>query len=367
MELKPMKVLFGALANPSRLQLLELLRQGEKNVSELVRNTGLGQSLVSHYLKVLSEAGLVSSRTVGSFRVYTLDQKTAEPLLQQIETLASATSGRVKAQLAEVRARYDLLVETSPFAILLFRAGRIVFANASAMTMFGAKSSKDLLDCTVTDFVPRRLHETVQSYRRNLRRGEPMPLIDIRLKRRDGSEFDAEVEGAPIAFGDKYEIQLVVRDVTERLAMEAKLRDSEARMRLIMAQTPTYVLTVNRQLKCTYVNRVARGASRADAIGQDAVGFAVPESRPVLRAALKRAFKTGESQQILVRLFGRATGVCWYEIRIGALKAHGKVTELVAIADDVTEKVVTETLVRDVAGFRRHYQGFDVSPRRQSQ
>lgn len=332
-----MKALLGALANSARLQLLEFLRSGEKNVTELVRGTGLGQSLVSHYLKILVKAGLVSSRTVGAFRIYALSQRTAVPLLRQIEMFSQTTSNTAKAQLAEMRARYDQLVETSPFATLLFRDGRIVFANAAAVTMLGAKTPSDILGLTVMAFVPRKFRQIAINYRKTLRRGEPMPLLEIRVKRLDGSEFDAEVLGAPIPVGDDYEIQLIVCDITERRAMESQVHESEARLRLIMAQTPAYVIVTDRKLRCTYVNKIAKGANRADIIGRNVVDFAVSENRQRVRMALNKVLKTGEPQQILARGFGRSSGVCWYDIRIGALKNHGQVTELVIIATDVTK------------------------------
>ena len=52
---------FRALADPSRLVLLEALRRGERCVSELVEATGLSQSNVSGHLACLKECGLVES------------------------------------------------------------------------------------------------------------------------------------------------------------------------------------------------------------------------------------------------------------------------------------------------------------------
>ncbi len=51
-----------AIADPSRLAILHILCDGEKNVSELVRTTGLTQANVSKHLRILREEGLVSHR-----------------------------------------------------------------------------------------------------------------------------------------------------------------------------------------------------------------------------------------------------------------------------------------------------------------
>ena len=56
---------YSALAEPSRRQILELLRDGERSVNELVARLDLSQPGVSKHLKVLREAGLVEVRPDG--------------------------------------------------------------------------------------------------------------------------------------------------------------------------------------------------------------------------------------------------------------------------------------------------------------
>jgi ArsR family transcriptional regulator len=51
-----------AIADPSRLAILHILCEGEKNVSELVRASGLTQANVSKHLGILRGEGLVSCR-----------------------------------------------------------------------------------------------------------------------------------------------------------------------------------------------------------------------------------------------------------------------------------------------------------------
>jgi len=58
-SLETYKFFFGALANPNRLQIINILRQGKKNVSEICDSTGFEQTMVSHNLKVLEHHGMV--------------------------------------------------------------------------------------------------------------------------------------------------------------------------------------------------------------------------------------------------------------------------------------------------------------------
>jgi len=70
---------YGALAEPHRRQILDLLRAGERPAGELVEQLALSQPGVSKHLKVLREAGLVTVRADGKRRVYALR---AEPLAE---------------------------------------------------------------------------------------------------------------------------------------------------------------------------------------------------------------------------------------------------------------------------------------------
>jgi DNA-binding transcriptional ArsR family regulator len=70
---------YGALAEPHRRQILDLLREGERPAGELVERLELSQPGVSKHLKVLREAGLVTVRPDGKRRLYSLR---AEPLAE---------------------------------------------------------------------------------------------------------------------------------------------------------------------------------------------------------------------------------------------------------------------------------------------
>lgn len=61
--------LFRGLADPTRVAILEALREGERCVSDLVEETGLSQSSVSMHLACLRDSALVESRREGR-RVY---------------------------------------------------------------------------------------------------------------------------------------------------------------------------------------------------------------------------------------------------------------------------------------------------------
>ncbi len=64
---------FQAIAEGNRRELLDILRDGEQPVGDLVAATGLSYSLVSQHLGVLLDAGVVARRPEGRQRIYRLD------------------------------------------------------------------------------------------------------------------------------------------------------------------------------------------------------------------------------------------------------------------------------------------------------
>lgn len=74
------------LSEPRRLAILEILRDGEQPVGELVGRLGLSQPAVSKHLRVLRDSGLVQARVDAQRRLYRIRP---EPLADLDEWLAS--------------------------------------------------------------------------------------------------------------------------------------------------------------------------------------------------------------------------------------------------------------------------------------
>jgi DNA-binding transcriptional ArsR family regulator len=68
MQLDP----FETLADPTRRLIVEALRNGERQVNDIVRQAGIHQSGVSRHLRILHESGFVSMRPSGQRRLYAL-------------------------------------------------------------------------------------------------------------------------------------------------------------------------------------------------------------------------------------------------------------------------------------------------------
>lgn len=82
--LKP--AFFSALAEPHRLQIIELLRERPLTVGEIAARLGLRQPQASKHLKVLSEAGLIDVQAVANRRLCTLRPEPFQELDQWLTT-----------------------------------------------------------------------------------------------------------------------------------------------------------------------------------------------------------------------------------------------------------------------------------------
>lgn len=88
---------FRGLADPSRLLLVEALRDGEKAVSQLVEITGLSQPNASTHLACLQDCGLVTRRQDGRFVYYRLTDDRMEQVLLAVEGMLSTVADNLYA------------------------------------------------------------------------------------------------------------------------------------------------------------------------------------------------------------------------------------------------------------------------------
>jgi DNA-binding transcriptional ArsR family regulator/rhodanese-related sulfurtransferase len=77
-----------AIANPTRLELLDLLAQGERTVESLATELGLSMANASQHLQALREAGLVETRKQGLFVHYRLADDSVIALSRSVRLVA---------------------------------------------------------------------------------------------------------------------------------------------------------------------------------------------------------------------------------------------------------------------------------------
>lgn len=96
-----MNTIFKALNDPSRREILELLKSGDMTAGDIADHFEMSKPSISHHLDLLKQAGLISQMKKGQFRFYSLNMTVLDELINWAFTLKAdveTTSKEVKLQ-----------------------------------------------------------------------------------------------------------------------------------------------------------------------------------------------------------------------------------------------------------------------------
>ena len=99
------KALLAIIAEPTRLVLVDALRDGPLTVGELAARVTVTRSAVSQHLKVLKDAGVVDDRAEGTRRLYHLQAQTLGEVRAYIDALWDDALGSFAADVARAPRR----------------------------------------------------------------------------------------------------------------------------------------------------------------------------------------------------------------------------------------------------------------------
>lgn len=127
-----------------------------------------------------------------------------------------------KVPLAASEERYRTLVEFSPDAIFVYHLDQIVYVNLAGCRLLGASKPEQLLARSMLEFIDQNYHTLVQEQIIAVTNGEPIPPLEVRFIRFDGTEVDVEVIGMSFCTEAGISLQIIARDITARKQVEAK-------------------------------------------------------------------------------------------------------------------------------------------------
>lgn len=93
---------FKTLGHPARIRILELLRDGERPVSELIPEVGIEPSHLSQQLAILRRANLVRSRKDGSSVIYSVTEPRLFQLLEVAKSIITSSLTETRELLEEL-------------------------------------------------------------------------------------------------------------------------------------------------------------------------------------------------------------------------------------------------------------------------
>ncbi|GEM_PF-2222059 len=205
-------------------------------------------------------AGMVLAGTFHAVRLRAYERMESLRLSEtrrkaELEIREEALQGAVQAA-QESEERYRRLVENAPDAFLVHSAGRVVYANAAAGRLFGARSAEELLGTEVAGLVhPDFLPEVMARVALVEKEGLTTPRMEIRALRLDGRPVDVEIMGQPIVFAGQTADQTIIRDITDRIqveqerALNAKRAAEIERLRELDRLKTQFVNTLSHELR----------------------------------------------------------------------------------------------------------------------
>jgi PAS domain S-box-containing protein len=269
-----------------------------------------------------------------------------------------------EAALRDSEARYRSLVESqSEMVIRMDLEGRIVFANDAYLEFVGERRDQ-VYGRGFFHLIPREDHAVVHDAIVKLHEPPHRIAIEVRGITPRGVRWIAWEGGAVLdADGRPVELQSVGRDVTERHAAEAALRESEARYRGLVESQHELVVRLDAGGRFTFVNDAYAtkfGRSPAALLGQSFLGFVHPDDRGRIAEAMVAMGRPPHRTFIEVRNL-TVEGERWIAWDGGiVLDAAGRMIEAQAVGRDVTERRVSEDALRASEG---RYRGLVESAR----
>jgi PAS domain S-box-containing protein len=244
---------------------------------------------------------------------------------------------------AASEARYRELFARSPSAVLLHREGRVVEANDAAARLFGFPDPRAMAGLAVADDLVAPAQQSPSRERlarlEALAPGEGLPVVELQLRARDGRPLTAELTSVRVDTPSGPASLSMLLDVTERLAVQAALRHSEALLSSLVTVSPDAItLTDFATGRYRMVNDAflrLTGYARDDVLGRTSFElglWADPADREALLAAIAA---NGRSTERLIRFIGKDGRPLQLAVSAAAFELDG-VRWLVTNSRDIT-------------------------------
>jgi PAS domain S-box-containing protein len=247
--------------------------------------------------------------------------------------------------LSKSEEKYRKLVETAPDAIMCDINGIISDWNKSAERVFGY-SKDEIIGKPVNILVPakykKKHQEGLEQFLKTGESGIIGKTVAVSGLTKEGVEIPIEISLTYQRLEQKQHLfTAIIRDITERKKIEAKLESQEELYHTLVETLPHVVWVGNAEGYITFLNKAWKewtGRNIADSLGDKWMESLHPDDTDELLAKWERAYKSGEPY----------TGECRFKAKDGSYKvitftgvpvrdASGKITSWIGIDIDITE------------------------------
>ena len=146
---------------------------------------------------------------------------------QSLKRLIEESTERKKTEKA-LRAseeKYRILFNSSPEAIIIRDAEKILYLNAAGLRLLGANTFKEIIGTRIEKYMSTETFSLVNSLTKEMKKtGNVTPSLETTYFRLDGTSFEAEVTTAPVFYEGEPAYQVIMRDITERKEADKTIR-----------------------------------------------------------------------------------------------------------------------------------------------
>jgi PAS domain S-box-containing protein len=260
-------------------------------------------------------------------------------------TLSEIALRREREDRREGEEHYRRRVDAAPEAILVHRGGEILYANPAALHLFGAERPEQLVGTPVIERVAPDGRAAVNGrIQRVVPGGEAAPVLEGRLLRLGGGSFAAETVGTPIPFAGGPAVQVVVRDLTERLR-------AEAHYRRVVTSSPFAIYVLDGAGAFVEINPAGErflGRTAAELVGTSLGQVVDAGSREAARRAFSQALSgAGADVQVELEVVQPSGERVRLALTASAILADDGAVGVHGIARDITQERLAERTLRE--------------------